>query len=186
MKFTQSLPAFALVCAMTAGAARADNVFTLPSPLTTTPYTNVVTVTAGNTFTLPNTGATEFNFTDTYNFSIFESLTLASTTVTVNLDLGNLGFHISNLKLDLFTLEGIWLDGDIVTDANDIAVSLNSVLAPGDYQFKVRGFADGAITNQGIYTFAVAAVPEADTYAMLLAGLGLVGFMARRRCHANA
>jgi hypothetical protein len=25
------------------------------------------------------------------------------------------------------------------------------------------------------------AVPEAQTYAMLLAGLGLVGFMARRR-----
>lgn len=30
--------------------------------------------------------------------------------------------------------------------------------------------------------YTVAAVPEADTYAMMLAGLGLVGFMARRRC----
>ncbi|NWG87723.1 MAG: PEP-CTERM sorting domain-containing protein [Hydrogenophilaceae bacterium] len=30
-------------------------------------------------------------------------------------------------------------------------------------------------------TAPVAAVPEADTYALLLAGLGLVGFMARRR-----
>jgi hypothetical protein len=29
--------------------------------------------------------------------------------------------------------------------------------------------------------FGVAAVPEADTYAMLLAGLGVMGFMARRR-----
>jgi hypothetical protein len=27
----------------------------------------------------------------------------------------------------------------------------------------------------------VTAVPEAETYAMVLAGLGLVGFMARRR-----
>jgi hypothetical protein len=27
----------------------------------------------------------------------------------------------------------------------------------------------------------IAAVPEADTYAMLLSGLGLIGFMARRR-----
>jgi hypothetical protein len=31
-------------------------------------------------------------------------------------------------------------------------------------------------------SYAVAAVPEADTYALMLAGLGLVGFMARRRC----
>lgn len=30
-------------------------------------------------------------------------------------------------------------------------------------------------------TIIISAVPEADTYAMLLAGLGLVGFMARRR-----
>lgn len=30
-------------------------------------------------------------------------------------------------------------------------------------------------------TAAVAAVPEADTYALMLAGMGLVGFMARRR-----
>lgn len=30
-------------------------------------------------------------------------------------------------------------------------------------------------------TSGVSAVPEADTYAMLLAGLGVVGFMARRR-----
>ena len=32
----------------------------------------------------------------------------------------------------------------------------------------------------------VAAVPEPETYAMLLAGLGFVGFMARRRKHNHA
>jgi hypothetical protein len=31
------------------------------------------------------------------------------------------------------------------------------------------------------YTYDVAAVPEPETYAMLLAGLGLVGAIARRR-----
>jgi hypothetical protein len=34
------------------------------------------------------------------------------------------------------------------------------------------------------YTAAVAAVPEADSWAMLLAGLGLMGFIARRRTAA--
>lgn len=38
-----------------------------------------------------------------------------------------------------------------------------------------------ALNPQIVSRFAVAAVPEPETYAMLLAGLGLVGFMARRR-----
>lgn len=37
------------------------------------------------------------------------------------------------------------------------------------------------LSNTGVLTYAVAAVPEANTYAMMLAGLGLVGFMVRRR-----
>lgn len=36
------------------------------------------------------------------------------------------------------------------------------------------------------YHFATASVPEAETYAMMLAGLGLVGFMARRRKQVEA
>jgi hypothetical protein len=41
----------------------------------------------------------------------------------------------------------------------------------------------GYFDNVGI---AVAAIPEPETYAMLLAGLGLLGFMARRRKHQAA
>lgn len=41
---------------------------------------------------------------------------------------------------------------------------------------------DASIWKNGVSISATALpVPEADTYAMLLAGLGLVGFMARRR-----
>jgi hypothetical protein len=81
----------------------------------------------------------------------------------------------------LFSAGNVWLDGDLVTGANDASVSVDSLLTAGNYYFKLRGFADGVNTNQGIYTFTAAAVPEAETYAMMLAGLGLVGFMARRR-----
>ena len=50
-----------------------------------------------------------------------------------------------------------------------------------------RGFGDGGLTAPGAaFTVSmidapVAAIPEPETYAMLLAGLGLLGFMARRR-----
>jgi hypothetical protein len=40
-----------------------------------------------------------------------------------------------------------------------------------------------ATTVPNLTAFSVTAVPEPDRYAMLLAGLGLMGFIARRRSH---
>lgn len=37
------------------------------------------------------------------------------------------------------------------------------------------------LSHAGFFGAPVSAVPEADTYAMLLAGLGMIGFVARRR-----
>ena len=182
MKFVQTLLALALSGAM-AASAHADAVYEIPSPLGSTPYINTATVTAGTVFTLPPTGATTYNFTDTYNFSVADSI-VAGTGVSVNLDLGSSGFHISNLKLDLFDAGNAWLDGDIVSDTSDISVSVNAPLTAGNYYFKVRGLADGEGSGQGIYTFTTAAIPEAKTYAMMFAGLGLIGFTVLRRRQA--
>jgi hypothetical protein len=50
---------------------------------------------------------------------------------------------------------------------------------------QVTSVQGNAVAGAGNYLFAAdgytaLAVPEANTYAMMLAGLGLVGFMARR------
>jgi hypothetical protein len=52
--------------------------------------------------------------------------------------------------------------------------------ALGTFALRVQGAGQGANGN-GWYGATLAAVPEPETYAMLLVGLGLVGFSARRR-----
>lgn len=58
-----------------------------------------------------------------------------------------------------------------------------SGLSAGTYALNVIGFASG--TSGGVYggsfVVATAPVPEPETYALMLAGLGVVGFMASRR-----
>jgi len=56
-----------------------------------------------------------------------------------------------------------------------------SGLSAGSYALNVLGFATG--TSGGIYggSFVATTVPEPETYALLLAGLGIVGFVAARR-----
>ncbi|MEC5397509.1 FxDxF family PEP-CTERM protein [Uliginosibacterium sp. H1] len=51
-------------------------------------------------------------------------------------------------------------------------------LAPGSYYYSLQGFSLGG-TN---FTSTIAAaVPEAETYLMFLAGLGMIGLVVRRR-----
>ena len=71
----------------------------------------------------------------------------------------------------------IWNQGSNSNDS--LQLSYGSAIT-GPAYIQVTGVTDGG--NGGIYSGAIAAaVPEPETYAMLLAGLGLMGAVVRRR-----
>ena len=88
------------------------------------------------------------------------------------------------------TISAIAADGTTVLESYDLTalapISTPGGLNAGDFRGIERGTSDIAFLQlSGSYLIAhdltVSPIPEPETYAMLLAGLGLLGFMARRR-----
>jgi len=105
------------------------------------------------------------SFLDTFNFTVDATHHM----VTGTTDWTNLG----NLQLALYDSAGTvvpnaWLNGTLSAD-----------LTPGgSYYAQISG---DVITSPGKLTFSVAANPEPAEWMMLLTGLVVVGFMARRK-----
>lgn len=126
---------------------------------------------------LANPGA----FTDNIMFSIGIPSHLSSTSVANNL-LSVL--NVEDGKVSLFMEAGAT---DTLIGSYDFDGTTGSTwhtftsLAAGDYYYQVTGNATG--TSGGFYslTSTVQAVPEPETYALLLAGLGIMGSLYRRR-----
>ena len=174
MKFVQTLLALALAGAM--GSAFAVG----PGSLGDLVGQNV-----DITNTINGTGV---NFTDVYSFDIGSSSSnTIATAVKVKLQFGSGGatiYDISNFAIELKDINNVQYAFD--NTLTNGALDLDAVLAPSTvgsnfYRFLVTGTTAGSAG--GIYAGALTAqpVPEAETYAMMLAGLGLVGFMVSRR-----
>lgn len=155
-----------------------------------------LTYSNGNPFTtLSITGAMSQNETVTVETSgysygqLYTTMTLNSTGLgTYSMTrLDEMGWGITSIGSVTNSLTGgyttdnttqwdIWSDG-----VNAIALTLD-----GDANGK-NGF---NVYEDGVKTYVadvhVTAVPEAETYAMMLAGLGLLAFMAKRRKQVEA
>jgi hypothetical protein len=67
-------------------------------------------------------------------------------------------------------------------DANEIYWLPSTFMPAGAYSLVISGInSPGQASYSGNLSISVAAIPEPETYALMLAGLGLVGFMSKRR-----
>lgn len=117
------------------------------------------------------------SFTDQLNFGV--SLPGNLTSKVVNFNFGN-ATNIIGLTGSVYDLSN-----NLIYSFND-GVGATTALASGFYTLKISGTAVGTSSTTGFYAGALslnpaAAVPEPETYAMFLAGLGIMGAVARRR-----
>ena len=144
-----------------------------------------------------STPTTAGSFTDLYDFSVAPNRGAAF--VSTSVTFASYGASLSSLALYLGSFSNVAqlvgetaifkvtsptvtnLGGGIVVDSIS-GKSLNLATNTA-YTLVVGGTSIGA--SQYTNIIALAPVPEPETYAMLLAGLGLMGFVARRRQKNN-
>lgn len=128
------------------------------------------------------------SFSDILNFSITSPYALAAGAVMdVPLSFTMPGgstltlADITGLTASLYN--GFNAGGSMIsTQGPNDYLSMSGVLDPGSYSLKIAGTGTG-MGGAGYYTYTAfaQAVPEPESYAMFLAGLGLLGAAARRR-----
>jgi hypothetical protein len=139
------------------------------------------TVPPSVSFSATHTGA----FEDIWTFNLGTPSIVAASLTNVEVSfLGNAAGGINDFQA--------WLNGTSLlpsgstTTAGDIKVKLQVLagagsFAAGTYQLKVTG--SGVTGGSGSYggNLVATPIPEPETYALMLAGLGVVGFVAGRR-----
>lgn len=126
-------------------------------------------------------------FSDTINFTVATgSLNSSASNLQLSLALGPNSvdvYDIAGLSYTLYTASGTRIGGVYAGNNTTYTAPLT---AGESYYFKVTGNATGIAG--GIYGMSMltAAVPEPETYGMMLGGLGLIGFVASRRKAKNA
>ena len=117
----------------------------------------------------------------------FVSLTTGAMAVSFSLTstLGNINnVEIENLSIALW--DDVHPNGSslLATFSGNNVTNFFTLTAGTQYHFDISGNF-GTNATHGQYSIAIAAIPEPSEWALMLSGLGLMGFMARRRRNAS-
>jgi hypothetical protein len=125
----------------------------------------------------------------------FTDLTVGTINITGLSDLTGNFFATTSMNADglaySLSLQSVTFTNGVVgslTDLDPSAVGFSfHNVAAGNYLVKASGFLSGPAVVPGLavvgINYAVTPVPEPESYAMILAGLGLMGGIARRRAN---
>lgn len=139
---------------------------------------------SGQSFSIGNSFSSQSSIYDVYTFDILPLSAAAGTAVTINLDIPLLvgaEFSISNFGVEFRNAANVLIASDFQTSQTDYTVEIAANLAADTgYRFIVLGDVTGNLGGSYGGVLAAAPIPEAESYLMLLAGLGLVGMMVVR------
>jgi len=137
-------------------------------------------------------GLVSGTFTDYFQFEISpDSQTVSSTVVANNLGNGVV-WNIVDGKYSLWSMgaDGVFGSGggddsklgdNWAFDGQSGNTTHSVLLSPGKYYYMVTGNGNGSLGGGYMLTSTLAPVPEPENAAMLLAGLGMLGFLMSRR-----
>jgi len=128
----------------------------------------------GDSFNALASGTT---FDDGFTFSI-TATSAADSSLTTSIPTKAKGLDITLFQVVKYDVS----TGNILATYASTGSNLTATLGSGNYYLEVGGTVTGTKGGSfgGNLDVVVAAVPEPETYAMLFAGLGLMGFMVRR------
>lgn len=122
----------------------------------------------------PSSAAFSGDESSLFTFSLGSGASFAGLTISTS-DLSSVSID-GNVFTQVSNVPDFWMyNGSLAAGLHTITVLTGPSFVPGGDTFS------GAVTVAGITTISATPVPEPETFALMLAGLGAVSFMARRR-----
>jgi len=169
------------------GSLLAGNAANAATVTNTVDLGTLSTANIGNTYLVGAQGLTSgASFIDTYVFDIASDYAFSVGSI-VSIDIANL-YRITGLEARFFnSADALISDAFIFTGTANNGIQVNSLYldsplpAGNDYKFVVSGTIDGTVGGSYGGVLQATPIPEADSYLLMLAGLGFIGFAARHK-----